>query len=174
MPVISRRTLLGRSVLGVGVLAGVGLGLTKGVHHKVALPPAAPPARLTAALEAHRTLLAGYDTVLKSSSSARLKALRSDVAAQVGALRALLEHYPGWRYETRGTGTPSASPTTTAPTTEPPPASAAGLATRSAAQAGRLRATVLAWPSGTDDAEQVLTVLGSIAAALDTHVTVLR
>src|SRR5213080_2328625 len=99
MTYISRRTLFNRTLLLVAAGGGAAIGLTKTVHHKVAVPPAAPPVPLTAALDTQRRLLGGYDAALSASPGhPTLTALRADIAAHGAALRAVLEDYPGWRY----------------------------------------------------------------------------
>jgi hypothetical protein len=165
MAEISRRTLLSRTVLVAGLAVGAGLGLTRRVHHKVAVPPPPPPAALTDALARQRRLLAGYDAV---TGPAVLAGLRSDVAAHGDALRALLERYPGWRLA-RATSAAGPSPSSA----EPAASSVAGLAAASNSDARALTAAVLAWPATDAQAVEVLPVLGSIAACLVSHAQVL-
>src|SRR3954451_12525759 len=99
MAEISRRALLSRTVLVAGLAVGAGLGLTRRVQHKVAVPPAAPPAVLTEALARQQRLLADHDAVASGHDAGWPAAagMRSDVVAHGNALRALLELYPGWR-----------------------------------------------------------------------------
>src|SRR6185437_12560891 len=93
-------------VLSAGV--GATLGLQHRVHHRVAVPPPAPPAELTAALDRQRRLLAGYDQITDDQVPARA-GLRKDLQAHGDALRALLELYPGWRLA-QASPSPSGSP----------------------------------------------------------------
>lgn len=182
---ISRRTLLSRSFLLVGAAVGGGLGLTRTIHHKVAVPPPAPPAALVAALVAHRTLLAGYDALLDagppSANAAKLTNLRGQVASQNDALAAALDRYPGWRLHPSSgqptVGGKASGPGTNAsavPTTVPADgAGVAGLlsATRSAART--LSVTCRDWPLGEPEAATVVPLLGSISASLSTQLVVL-
>jgi hypothetical protein len=168
MPIISRRTLLQRSLLLIAAAGGAAAGLTKSVHHKVALPPAPPPPTLVAALGVQKRLLAGYDTVLATSpGQAALASLRADIAAHGDALQAVLENYPGWRYARSqaavqaSTGAPAAADNRTT------------LAKASQAAADAAYKACLAWPSNEPHAAQVVPLLGSIAACLITHVEVL-
>ncbi|MDQ2957662.1 MAG: hypothetical protein M3Y42_11930 [Actinomycetota bacterium] len=167
MAEISRRTLISRSVLVAGVGIGAVLGLSRTVHHKVAVPPAAPPAALLAALNRQRALLAGYALQAKAGST-QLRSLQQDVAAHGDALRALLELYPGWRLA-------QASPTSAVPSAPVanPPATVAALASASKAAAAATSTACLQWPAGEAQAGQVVPVLGSIAACLSTHAAVL-
>lgn len=171
MAEISRRTLLSRTVLVAGLVVGAGLGLTRRVHSKVAVPPPAPPAALTDALDRQRRLLAGYDAVV---GPAVLAGLRSDVVAHGDALRALLERYPGWRLARAGAAASPAQPSS-APSTSVQPAasSVAGLAAVSSSDARALTDAVMAWPATDALADGVLPVLGSIAACLASHAQVL-
>ncbi len=103
MAEISRRRLLGGTLVVAGAAAGAVLGLSRPVHHKVATPPPAAPVGLVAALDRQRALLAGYDRLTNADQPAgagrvELQALRADVIAHGDALRALLELYPGWRW----------------------------------------------------------------------------
>jgi hypothetical protein len=175
MAEISRRTLLAALA---GLAAGAGLGLAKGIRHKVAVPPPAPPAALTDALARQQRLLAGYDAVLSGHYAGwpALGSMRSDVVAHGDALRALLERYPGWRL---ASATTSASPEPTGPpagrTTAPPPSlSASGmtvdrLAVLTAADAKAVTGAALAWPATEQHAGEVVPTLGSIAACLASH-----
>ena len=182
---ISRRTLLSRALLGSALAGGALLGLTRPIKHKVAVPPPPPPVALTAALARQRHLLDGYDLALASQPAhPGLAGLRADVAAHGNALRAVLQHYPGWRLSSSstvpGSGVPgsrttgsSARPgTTTAPTGLPVdtlPALAA--ASRSAAAA--TSQACLDWPATEAHAGEVVPLLGSIAACLSSHARVL-
>jgi hypothetical protein len=166
MAEISRRTLLSRTVLVAGLVVGAGLGLTRRVHSKVAVPPPAPPAALTDALDRQRRLLAGYDAVV---GGAVLAGLRSDVVAHGDALRALLERYPGWRLaRASAAATPAQSSSV-----QPAASSVAGLAAVSSSDARALTDAVMAWPATDALADGVLPVLGSIAACLASHAQVL-
>ncbi|HET6209358.1 MAG TPA: hypothetical protein VFD94_03195 [Jatrophihabitans sp.] len=161
-------------VLSAGV--GAALGLQHRVHHRVAVPPAPPPAVLTAALDRQRSLLAGYDLITDDQLPARA-GLRADLQAHGEALRALLELYPGWRLAAGHSASPSASPST-GPAGSPtasagPPASTAALAAASRTAAAALTTGCLRWPAGEAHAAQVVPMLGSMAACLDTHVQVL-
>jgi len=190
MAEISRRTLLSRTVLLAGLAAGAGLGLTKRVRHKVAVPPPAPPAALTDALAAQQRLLADYDTIGFHYGWPAIPGLRSDVAAHGDALRALLERYPGWRLaRASGSSVPTGSAThsgvdgSAAPSATGSAApSATGsvkattidqLAAATAANARSLTKATLAWPSGEQHAVEVVPVLASIAACLASHAQVL-
>jgi len=198
MAEISRRTLLSRTVLLAGLAAGAGLGLTKRVRHKVAVPPPAPPAALTDALAAQQRLLADYDTIGFHYGWPAIPGLRSDVAAHGDALRALLERYPGWRLARAsgssvptgsathsgvdGSAAPSATGSAAPSATGPAAPSATGsvkattidqLATATAANARSLTKATLAWPADEQHAVEVVPVLASIAACLASHAQVL-
>jgi len=190
MAEISRRTLLSRTVLLAGLAAGAGLGLTKRVRHKVAVPPPAPPAALTDALAAQQRLLADYDKIGFHYGWPAIPGLRSDVAAHGDALRALLERYPGWRLaRASGSSVPTGSAThsgvdgSAAPSATGSAApSATGsvkattidqLAAATAANARSLTKTSLAWPADEQHAVEVVPVLASIAACLASHAQVL-
>jgi hypothetical protein len=165
---ISRRTLLSRTVLIAAAAAGAGLGVTRAVHHKVALPPPPPPQRLTALLSTQLRLLTGYQRAVTTlpDEAARLDPLRSDVAAHGDALRGLLENYPGWRLNpTVPPGSSSSAPAVAA--------TVAGLAAASKAAAAAFSAGCLAWPATEQHAGQIVPLLGSISACLDTHGQVL-
>lgn len=165
---ISRRTLLSRSMLAGGVVIGAAVGFGRHVHHKVAVPPPAPPAELTRALTKQQALLAGYDEV-----GAAPAGLKADVTAHGDALRALLELYPGWRLAQQPPAGPTNSPATSSPSGTAVPASVAGLATASAALATALTDAVQTWPAADAHAATVVPTLASIAASLSTHVQVL-
>ena len=176
MSQISRRALFGRGLLVVGAGAGALLGLQHRVHHRVAVPPPAPPAALTAALDRQRSLLAGYDQLTDGQLPARA-GLRADLQAHGDALRALLELYPGWRLaQASPSAGPSGSPTvsgTSSAGSSLPPSTPAALATASKAAATALADSCLHWPAGESHATQVVPMLGSMAACLDSHVEVL-
>ncbi len=167
MAEISRRTLLSRTALVVSVGAGAALGLTRTVHHKVAVPPPPAPAALIEALARQRALLAGYDTV-GTSGSAALPGLRADIAAHCAALAGLLEFYPGWRLARSG-----ASPDASGSPAPKSPDSVAALATTSRSDAAALVTATVNWPTGDPHAVEVVPVLGSIAACLGVHAEVL-
>jgi hypothetical protein len=165
---ISRRTLLSRTVLVAAAAAGTGLGVTRTVHHRVALPPAPPPQRLTALLSTQVRLLTGYQRAVTAlpDQAVRLDPLRSDVAAHGDALRGLLENYPGWRLNpTLPPAGASSAPAVVA--------TVAGLTAASKAAAAAFSAACLAWPVTEQHASQIVPMLGSISACLDTHGQVL-
>lgn len=172
MAEISRRALFGGGLLAAGAGIGALLGLTRTVHHRVAVPPPPPPVALTAALASQRSLLAGYQQAGLAELPAG-PALRSDVQAHGDALRALLELYPGWRLSRVGRPEPTSSTTGSDGTATQPPATAATLAAASRSAAAALAASCLRWPADEPHAALVVPVLGSIAACLDTHVQVL-
>ncbi|HJQ01872.1 MAG TPA: hypothetical protein VJ851_09740 [Jatrophihabitans sp.] len=175
MAEISRRALFGGGLLAAGAGIGALLGLTRSVHHRVAIPPPPPPAALTAALASQRNLLAGYQQDGLASLPAG-PTLRSDVRAHGDALLALLELYPGWRLSQAGSAGPSSAGVagSEAPSSSaPPPATVAALVNASRTAAAALAASCLHWPVGEPHAAQVVPVLGSIAACLDSHVQVL-
>ncbi|HTZ43536.1 MAG TPA: DUF4439 domain-containing protein [Jatrophihabitans sp.] len=161
MAQISRRTLLGGSLLAAAAVAGAGLGVVGPVHHEVALPPAEPPAALTDALARQQQLLAAYESGQPEVGSIS-DSMRANVAAHGDALRALLELYPGWRLAQR-----TASPGPTA--TSDPAAGTGGLGAMCTRDAQLLRQAVLGWPAAEPRASQVLPVLASIEAALSTQ-----
>jgi hypothetical protein len=167
MSQISRRALFGRGLLVLSAGVGAALGLQHRVHHRIAVPPPAPPAELTAALDRQRSLLAGYDRITDDQLPARA-GLRKDLQAHGDALRALLELYPGWRLA-QASPSPSSSPTASVQ----PPSTPDLLATTSRAAAGALSSSCLHWPAGESHAAQVVPMLGSMAACLDSHVEVL-
>lgn len=184
---ISRRTLFNRGLLVLAVGGGGLFGLSRTVHHKVAVPPGPPPTALTAALEAQRRLLSGYDTV-GSSARPELVGLRRDVAAHGDALRGLLEFYPGWRL---GAGTSTAPPGGTASTSAPATTASSGTTSSTVAPDRPVPATIAelaiasrqaslaaahscaGWREAEPNAAQVVPVLGSISACLATHGQVL-
>lgn len=183
MAAISRRTLLSRTVLGAGVVVGAGLGFSRHVQHKVAVPPPPPPAELTRALAGQEALLAGYQGLTSAPAG-----LRADVDAHGTALRALLELYPGWRLaQQRPASSAAVSPSPTASASKAQPAQTAlpvqpvqpvqrtraGLAQASAALAMALTAAAQGWPATEPNAITVVPTLASIAAALSTHAEVL-
>lgn len=170
MAEISRRTLLSRAALVLGVGAGATLGFTRAVHHKVAIPPPPAPAALVDALDRQRVLLAGYDAI-GTSSGAALPGLRSDVTAHGEALLGLLELYPGWRFAHSGGS--AGAPASTPPGSSRQPASIPELAATSRSDAAALVTAAVTWPAGDEHALDVLPVLGSIAACLGVHAEVL-
>ncbi|MGX7679545.1 hypothetical protein ACSMXN_11695 [Jatrophihabitans sp. DSM 45814] len=164
---ISRRTLFGRSALLVAAAGGVALGVTKTVHHKVAIPPPPPPAVLTSLLGTQTRLLASYDAAMAAAGQTPvpLAPLRADVAAHGDALRGVLQNYPGWRLNpTEPIASPTAAPA--APTI-------AGLASMSGSAAAAFSAACLGWPHTEVNAGQTVGLLGSISACLSTHREVL-
>lgn len=178
MTTISRRTLLSRTVVGAAVLVGAAAGVGRRVHHRVAVPPAPPPAALVAVLTAQGRLLDGFDQVVATGAAAAvLPALRADIEAHGSALRALLEAYPGWRYRAiaAGSGGPSASPSpsTAAPVETPVAGDTAQLVAGIAALATLAARTCQQWPAGEQQAAQVVPLLGSMAAALRSQQDVL-
>ncbi|MEO7262673.1 MAG: hypothetical protein ABI047_15670 [Jatrophihabitantaceae bacterium] len=181
---ISRRTLLNRALLASALGSGALLGLTRPIRHKLATPPPPPPVALTAALARQRQLLAGYDQALASQPARPgLAGLRADVAAHGNTLRAVLQHYPGWRLAvTSSTPGRTATPGSTgAPgSTAAPGGSAAtadtmaALAAASTAAAAATTRACLDWPATEAHAAEVVPLLGSIAACLTSHAQVLR
>jgi hypothetical protein len=187
---ISRRTLLARSGLVVAVGAGIGLGFTRTVHHKHAVPPPPPPAALTAALTTQQALLASYHNLAGTAGlPGAFPALQSDVGAHGDAIRGLLDNYPGWRLaqaqassgaRTDASGTtqgdaptPSGPDAGTSATAAPPADSIASLASQTKSAAAELTTAATGWPATEAHAQQVIPVLGSIAACLRTHLQVL-
>jgi hypothetical protein len=172
MSEISRRRMLAGSLVLLGAAGGAVLGTSRSVHHKVALPPPPPPAALTAALARQQALLAGYDAVIAiGAGPAALPGLREDSAAHVDALRAALEQYPGWRLQSA-----SPRPTTSAGLAPTAPAVARTMTALLAQLAGTrdaAGAACLAWPATEVHADQVVPLLGSMAACLSTHADVL-
>ncbi|HEY2041641.1 MAG TPA: hypothetical protein VGH11_03110 [Jatrophihabitans sp.] len=167
MAAISRRTLISRGLLIAAAAAGAALGMTKSVHHKVAVPPPAPPRALVSLLTAQQGLLTGYDAAIASNpaNSALLTALKSDVTAHRGAVQAVLEGYPGWRL---AQSQPSATPPDT-----PVAGSTSALAAATKKLAASTASSCSAWPSADSNAVRVVPLLGSISACLNTHVGVL-
>jgi hypothetical protein len=186
MAEISRRTLLSRTAVLAGLAVGAGLGFTKQVRHKIAVPPPPPPAALTDALARQRRLLAGYDAMGRHDGWPAVPSLRSDVVAHGDALRALLERYPGWRIartNPSGSSVPTGSSTPTG-SDGPTGAAATGsatsagttlvqLAAATAADAQALTDAALAWPASEQHAVEVVPTLASIAACLASHTQVL-
>ncbi|HEX8093751.1 hypothetical protein [Jatrophihabitans sp.] len=188
---ISRRTLLSRALLGSALAGGALLGLTRPIKHKVAVPPPPPPVALTAALARQRHLLDGYDLVLANQPAhPGLAGLRADVAAHGNALRAVLQHYPGWRLSTSSTVSGSRTPGSSVPpgsrtpgSSLPPGTTAAGtgspvttlpaLAAASRSAAAATSQACLDWPATEAHAGEVVPLLGSIAACLTSHSRVL-
>jgi hypothetical protein len=184
---ISRRTLLGGAA---ALAAGAALGATSTVHHKIAVPPTAPPESLVIALASQQRLLGGYDAVLRTlpDQQVLLVALRTDITAHGNALRSVLEQYPGWRY---ARNLPSANPTVqdhskalpshTVPSNQArQPSSAApiaatvrALAAASKEGAALAAAACLGWADGEAHGPQVVPLLGSIAACLSSHAELL-
>lgn len=190
MAAITRRALLSRTLLVAAVGGGALAGLTRSVSHRVAAPPPAPPAALTAALGRQQALLDGYDRAVAAGGArtALLRGLRADVEQHGAALRALLERYPGWRLaNAEGSATSNTNLGSTpagssaaggrAPGSRaalpPVPATAAGLAATSTGAASALRSSALNWPAAETHAAQVVPVLASISASLTTHAQVL-
>lgn len=164
--------------LGAATVAGGAAGLARPVHHKMAVPPAPPPDALVIALSDVRRLDVAYTAALTRdpADAGLLTSLRSDVRAHADALMALLERYPGWRYEqslptpTQGaTASPYPSPSSS------PSIGGSGAALRAAlseisASTGRACVT---WPATESHALEAVGLLGSIAATLATHLEVL-
>lgn len=173
MAEISRRTLFSGTLLVTAAAAGAALGLTRAVHHKVAVPPVPPPAALLAALGRQQSLLAGYQQLAAGAgpAPASLGALRSDLVAHGAALRGLLERYPGWRLA--GSSAASPSPPSVAGQASAPPTTVPALALACRAAATSTSTACAQWPAGEPQAGQVVPVLGSIAACLSTHAEVL-
>lgn len=178
MPDITRRSLLGTFVLGASVAAGAGAGLLRPVHHKIAVPPTPPPDALVIALNDSRRLEAAYTAALPRdpADQALLTSLRSDVTEHQRALLALLETYPGWRYEqalpttTLGpSATPYPSPTPGAPIAVGGDALRAALAKAAAS----LATACVGWPATEPNASEAIGLLGSMSATLATHVQAL-
>ena len=199
MAEISRRTLLSRTAVLAGLAVGAGLGFTKQVRHKVAVPPPPPPAALTDALARQRRLLAGYDAVLGGhyggwpavAPALGRRRARRRAARAAGALSRLADRSDqsvrivgsdrfrrtgrlGWPDPVRPGQTGSAGPAASATGS----ATAAGttlvqLAAATAADARALTGAALAWPAGEQHAVEVVPTLASIAACLASHAQVL-
>jgi hypothetical protein len=177
---ISRRALLIRSGAVLVVAAGAAIGLTRTVHHKVAVPPPPPPVALTGGLAMQEQVLAGYEALAGGSGLPDgFDALHSDVIAHGDALRGLLQNYPGWRLaqataQASGSAIPSDSPTPSGNAeTSATAQSVADLSAQTKTFAEALSTDVIAWPAGDLQAINVVPVLGSIAACLQTHVEIL-
>jgi hypothetical protein len=170
MAPISRRTLLNRGLLVLAAAGGATLGVTKAVHHKIAVPPPAPPQALVSLLAGQQHLIKGYDATLASqpSNGTVLAALKSDLSAHSDAVRAVLESYPGWRYAQGIPPTPArSSPAGSVPRTT------AALATETRQLATVTSSACTRWPAAETNAAQVVPLLGSITACLGTHLMVL-
>ena len=161
---ISRRTLLSRSALLVALGGGAALGVTKGVHHKVAVPPPPPPAALIAVANVQATAQITLDKAVAAGLRAPvpLTALRTQMQAHGDAVRGLLENYPGFRLK------PGAIAAIVS--TDPTMADLGAAITTAAAS---FSAACLAWPATEEHAAQVVPVLGSIAASLSAQAQVL-
>jgi len=171
---ISRRTLLNRTLLLGALGVGAATGVTRSVHHKLAVPPPPPPAALTDALNRQRQLLAGYDAAVQvSPNDAVLAALRSDVSAHGSALRATLERYAGWRYQQSRPSSATTASAGTADGSAPVAGTKNALAAASKTASTAARQAGLAWPVGEVEAATAVPLLGSIAASLATHAAVL-
>ncbi|CAN5491590.1 hypothetical protein BH10ACT8_BH10ACT8_31960 [soil metagenome] len=173
MAEISRRTLLSRGLILAAAVGGTAFGVTRSVHHKIAVPPAPPPTGLTALLAVQNVLLPSYDRAAAAHVGAAdtISQLRAEVTAHADAVRALLQHYPGWRFAQA-----SATATPTAPSSPPAATSAAAKAELTAAVKSAQSAFAdgcLAWPESEQYASQVVPILGVIAASLATHLAVL-
>jgi hypothetical protein len=174
---ISRRTLFHRALLVSALGGGALLGVTRPIHHRVAVPPPPPPVALTAALARQRHLLDGYDQVLASRPAhPGLAGLRADLAAHGNALRAVLERYPGWRLAADPTAAHTATPGSTAEPagTGVPVNTIPALAAASSSAAAAATRACLDWPATEAQAAEVVPLLGSIAACLTSHAQVLR
>lgn len=182
---ISRRTLLNRALLVSALGGGALLGLTRPVKRKVATPPPPPPVALTAALARQRRLLASYDQALASPPAhPALAGLRADVAAHGNALRAVLQHYPGWRLSVsssvprassapRASALPGVSAVPGASSSSAPGSGIPALAAASRAAAAAASRACLDWPAAEAHAAEAVPLLGSIAACLSSHAQVL-
>lgn len=184
MAEISRRGALGALVVCLAGAGGAALGLTRGIHHKVALPPPPPPQVLTDILQGEQRLLAGYDSAIAATQLAALPALRTDVAAHIDALHALLEFYPGWRLAQHDASAstsaqPSASSSTSSSISpngggQPPVAgSVPALAAATRALRASAASACVDWHPADGHGDQAVPLLGSIAACLSTHLEVL-
>lgn len=180
---ISRRTLLTRALLVTALGGGALLGLTRPIKHKIATPPPPPPpVELTAALARQRRLLGGYDQALANKlAHPGLAGLRADVAEHGQALRAVLQHYPGWRLAVTSSaaatgpapGGSSAPDGSSAPGGDGSLSSLSALASASRAAAAATTRACLDWPATEAHAAEVVPLLGSIAACLTSHAQVL-
>jgi hypothetical protein len=173
MATLSRRTVLRRGLLLGAVTVGGVAGFSRGVHHRVAVPPPPPPAALTDQLDAARSLSAGYERTLEADAALRdrLSPLQADVTAHADALAAVLELYPGWRLASASpstSGSPAPSPSAT-----PAPAGLEALLAATRRTAALAGAGCARWPIGEVQAARAVPLLGSIAACLATHATVL-
>jgi hypothetical protein len=173
MAEISRRTLLSRGLILVAAVGGTALGVTRSVHHKIAVPPAPPPTSLTSLLGVQSVLLAGYDRAIAANAgpAETISQLRAEVTAHADAVRALLQHYPGWRLAQA-----SATAIVTSPSSPPAATSEAAKAELTAAVRSAQSAFAggcLSWPESEQYAGQVVPILGVIAASLATHLAVL-
>jgi hypothetical protein len=160
-------------VLLAATAAGLGLGVEKSVHHKVAQQPVPPPTALTAMLTIEQRLLDGYGRVAAvTADAAVLTALHGDIAAHLEAINALLERYPGWRLSqqaVRGASTvPPAAPSGPVAIT-----TMTQLRTEVASAATTVSQSCLDWDATEQNSAQAVPVLGSIAACLKTHAQVL-
>ncbi len=187
MAEISRRTVLRGGVVLAGLAAGAGMGLTKAVRHKVAVPPPPPPTALTDALARQQRLLADHDAVADGHYAGwpAVGSLRSDVVAHGDALHALLERYPGWRLAhpassgsagpvaPSGSAGPVASSRTTSAAATAPAMTIDQLAAASSTGARAFSQAAQAWPAAEQHAAEVVPVLASIAACLASHAQVL-
>ena len=161
---ISRRTLFSRSALVVALGGGAALGVTKHVHHKVAVPPPPPPAALVALARTQTTARLTVEKAIASGVRAPvpLTALHTQLTAHGDAVHGLLENYPGFRL------TPHVD--TAVIIADPSLATVVAAITSAAAS---FAAACLAWPATEANAAQVVPVLGSIAASLSAQAQVL-
>jgi hypothetical protein len=180
----ARRVFLAAGLGVAAAAAGSALGLNRTLHHKVAVPPPAPPAELVALLSIHVQLQADCDAIVAAdpAETSKLGPLRSDLAAHQAALRAVLENYPGWRYEQAPQGSPSsgaASASGSSPGPASPAPTVASLTVALRAQASQLSTACANWPpdnssspqtaAGSASAVEVVGLLGSMAACLNVH-----
>lgn len=181
MSAITRRSALGTFALVGAAVVGGGIGLLRPVHRKVAVPPVPPPDALVTAVNDSRRLAAAYTGALPRdpANTGLLTSLGSDVAAHEAALLALLEKYPGWRYEQSLPTRPTASPSGSATPYPSPPSGPAiqpgGDALRAAlSQVSATAARACAsWPATEPNAAEAVGLLASISATLATHVQAL-
>jgi hypothetical protein len=177
MAEITRRSALSGGLVVVGLAVGAAAGLTRSIHHRVAVAPPPPPAALTDALHGQQSLLAGYGMVQAESGSPKLASLRADISAHGDAINALLQLYPGWRLAAGQPSTPAApaTPSSTSASTQPAPVpeTVQALATASTGLSRSLAAAALSWPSAEVNAQTVVPTLASISACLATHAQVL-